>query len=178
MKWIPLTKGRRVLVDDEDYEELARYKWCFNAGSAVRGIRPRNEDGSRGKHKTVLMHRQILNLLDGNPTVQVDHINGDRLDNRKSNLRICNNLMNSFNRPATRKSTSGYKGVFLEKRRKIRPWIAEIRGGGVRKYVGAFDTAEEAALAYNQAAVEIHGEFARLNHLSPPTSTYNADVVL
>lgn len=153
MREIQLTKGKVALVDDEDYEELAQYKWCVtHYGYAVRSgwsIRP----GSM-----ILMHREIM----GNPVDrEIDHINGDKLDNRQSNLRIVTKRQNLFNKPVRSDSKLGVKGVRLRQRAKTAPKF-EARLAG--RNIGTFDTLIEAARAYDIQAKIVHGEYARLNN--------------
>lgn len=101
------------------------------------------------------MHRLILNLL-GNQ--QTDHINGNGLDNRRSNLRICNHADNMKNRKIAKNNRSGLKGIWYSA--KHRGWRAQIRSNGVRYHLGCFSNAEDAHEAYWQAAKKLHGEFA------------------
>ncbi len=89
----------------------------------------------------------------------VDHINGDKLDNRRANLRNCLRVQNTWNQGISRNNTSGYKGV----QRSGRRWVARIGIGNTRVHLGVFDSARDAATAYNQAAFKAWGRFARLN---------------
>lgn len=148
---IELTQGKFALVDAEDYERLSKYKWHCHHGYAVR-----NEKQPNGKRKTLPMHRQILET----PLPFVDHINLDRLDNRKSNLRGCSASENQANRGAVR---NGYKGVY--RIHKSNGWAAQIRVKGKLHYLGHHPSEEMAALAYNKAALQFFGPFARLNNL-------------
>src|SRR3990167_4081188 len=111
MKFIKLTQGKFVLVDDEDFEWLNQYKWyCQKALSNRFYAR-----GQAGKNKkTIFMHRFILNINDKR---RIDHMNGDSLDNRKSNLRICTQQQNLFNKKMYKNNKSGYKGVWFTKNR-------------------------------------------------------------
>lgn len=104
------------------------------------------------------MHRFIMDAPKGQ---QVDHINGNKLDNRKSNLRICSHSENLRNQRKPKDNKSGFKGVSWHKGAKR--WCAEIRSNGKRHHLGYFDTAEDAAKAYDIAATLIHGDYARLN---------------
>jgi len=154
MKFIQLTKNKHTLVDDEDFERLSQFKWFFACGYAGRWFR------TRGKTLRVHMHRFIINAPDN---MQVDHVNGDRLDNRKCNLRLCSHADNMRNKPKKKNNTSGYKGVYWHK--KDENWHARIGYGKASRslYLGSYSTAEQAAAAYNFAARCLHGEFARLN---------------
>jgi hypothetical protein len=95
--------------------------------------------------------------------MQVDHINGNTLDNRKENLRICTQNQNGKNRLLNKNNVSGYKGVTYKKANKL--WCAQIVVNYHKMYLGLFTTAEAAALAYNEAAKKYHGEFAKLNEV-------------
>jgi len=159
-KQIPLTRGQVALVDEADYDWLNQWKWCahydvqFDRWVAVRA--GRKEDDSH----LVYMHRQITAAKKGQ---QVDHINRDPLDNRRSNLRICSQSENQRNRATHKNNKSGYKGVrWVESMRK---WRVNIGKDGRHIHLGYYDNIIMAARAYNAAAVEHFGEFARLNEL-------------
>jgi len=104
------------------------------------------------------MHRLIGNPPKGSI---VDHINQNKLDNRRGNLRICGKSENAANSRLRRDNTSGYRGIFFERRR----WRAGIHFKGHFVVIGRYDTREEAALAYNIAAIGVYGEFASLNEV-------------
>jgi len=159
---ITLSSGNHVLVDDEDYEFLSQWKWKERGGTAVRNKHVGTVDWRSGKRKdtTILMHRLIMNAPAG---MDVDHINGNRLDNRKANLRICTHAQNRANSKTPTTNKSGYKGVSWCKRDNR--WIAFIRDNGRSKNLGRFDDIVEAAKAYNNAAKLIFGDYARLNEL-------------
>ncbi len=91
----------------------------------------------------------------------IDHINGDGLDNRKSNLRICKHGENQYNSKMPKNNTSGYKGVYWDKRRN--KWISQININGKHVYIGQFINAIDAANAYDKAAMQYHKEFAKPN---------------
>ena len=162
MKRISLTQGKYALVDDEDHARLSRHKW-----RALR-TRPnvwyvacyiRKKDGTR---TTSYMHRVILNVPIG---MQVDHVNGNRLDNRRANLRVCNNAANQQNQGLTNRNSSGYRGVSLRKDRITKPWHACIKVNKQTIYLGCYRTPKAAARAYDKAALKYHGEFARTNEM-------------
>ena len=149
-KAIELTQGYFTVVDYEDYDKMSKYLWNYNKGYARRWI---------GNGKSVLMHRELIDVPEG---MFVDHVNGNKLDNRKSNLRACTNKQNSVNsRPYRRKMASQYKGVTYNK--NSNKWYARIQNDGKRIFIGQYSTEKEAALAYNRKASEFFGEFAYLN---------------
>lgn len=145
---IHLDGGRSTLVDQEDYERLVEYSWRVHSkGYAVT---------SRG----ILMHRMLMIPEDGK---QIDHINGDKLDNRKANLRVCTNGQNHMNIKKYAGKTSKYKGVWWNKERG--KWQTDIKLDKKKRYVGRFEDENEAGLAYNAAAIALFGEFALLNEV-------------
>lgn len=145
---IPLTQGKVALVDDDDYEWLSQYKWCFEGRYAHRG--------HEGHH--VYMHRMIVNAPKG---MEVDHHDGNKLNNQRGNLRITTRGGNNANRPKRNNRTyhSQYKGVY--KNRKA--WRVSFGTNGKSTDLGSFATEIEAAKAYDAAARAHFGEFARLN---------------
>lgn len=168
MKYIELTKGYQAIVDDEDYEELSQYKWHYTGGYARRA-KYLGGGAANPKLDRVRMHRQIMNAPKG---VFVDHINGNTLDNRKSNLRLATESQNGANRGANNgKKSNPYKGVYrLTSPRAVKKWWALIvessTGVKKRRSLGVYATPEEAAQAYNEAALKYFGEFAYLNDIS------------
>ncbi|MFA5444853.1 MAG: HNH endonuclease [Bacteroidales bacterium] len=154
MKKIPLTQGRFTIVDDDDFVLVNQFKWCFNStGYAKRKF----------NKSIVLLHRFLLGLTSADK-VKVDHKNSDGLDNRRSNLRICNDSQNQMNRKISKRSKSGFKGVMWKKEK--RKWYAQIRVNGHYHFLGYFDDKTIAAESYNQAAIKYFGDFAQLNYLA------------
>lgn len=159
---IPLTKGQFAIVDDED-ADLAQLKWCAALGKTYANggqFTARRSVRINKKGYWMLMHRVILSRkmersLAANELV--DHINGDPLDNRRSNLRLATASQNLHNIGRSSANTSGYKGVSWDRRRK--KWRARIKKDGKEKHLGLFDTPEEAFEAYCKAGPEYHGEF-------------------
>jgi hypothetical protein len=155
VKEIPLNKGYVALVDDSDYEELSKRRWFVHGPSdnnyAV------TTTGTGGKH--VYMHRLLLPCDD--PGLQPDHINGNRLDNRRSNLRLATRSQNNINRGPGRNSTTGIKGVHFCRARKR--WRAAIKCNRKFHHIGYFSDPMLAAMAYDKAAREMFGEFAWTN---------------
>jgi hypothetical protein len=152
--------GKIALVDDEDFDQLNKHRWCCNgAGYACRGV-----NLGKGKVKPIFMHREIICTPQGMCT---DHVDGDKLNNQKSNLRICNQSQNSLNRNRQSTNTTGYKGVSIRKRNKYKKFRAHLSAYGKQYDVGLFHTAIEAAKAYDTKAREIFGEYARLNFPQP-----------
>ena len=158
MKRITLSKGKFALVDDEDFEYLNGQQWyAARSGNKYYALR-RDKNKALG-FQTSRMHREIMSP---EGRFVVDHINGNTLDNRKENLRVCTSSENKMNRRVCR-SASGFKCVHWHKTRKR--WQAYIRINKKRKCLGFFREKESAAIAYDKAAVKYYGEFAATNKM-------------
>lgn len=156
---IILTQGKVALVDDEDFEWLNQWKWCASRSrSKWYALRYVKMPGIKGTRFVVRMHRIILETP---KDIFIDHIDMNSLNNQRNNLRFATNAENRCNVQKQSTSTSGYKGVSFHKHRGL--WQARIMTKGKSIHLGYFDTAEEAATAYDEAAKKYHGEFARLN---------------
>ena len=148
---IPITQGRHVVIDEADYELVAPHKWYshksgknFYATTFICG-------------KNVYMHRLILGITDAN--LVADHIDGNGLNNTRSNLRQCTKTQNMHNAKGKSNSKTGLKGVCYHARDNL--FNARIRIDGKRKSLGYFKTAEDAHAAYCAAAAKYHGEFLK-----------------
>lgn len=139
-----------ILVDSEDRIIVESHGWCIDShGYAVATI----------KYKKTYLHRLIMKVID--TSVYVDHINRNKLDNRKSNLRLCSHRDNLNNRPANKNNTSGFKGLYWHKRNN--KWVVRITVEGKCISLGCYSDKIEAAKIYNAAAIKYFGEFAYLN---------------
>lgn len=161
MKKIFFKKEGFTIVDDEDFERLSKYTWFVNDGYVKRSVYIGMDEKGRSKTKTILLHREIMNVRSS--SVCVDHINMDKLDNRKENLRIANKSENGCNRGKNKNNTTGYKGVYFIKRKdyKTKKYEAYIVKNRKKIVIGRYKTAEEASFERNKFAKQIHGEFAR-----------------
>lgn len=155
MKEIILSTGEVALVDDDDYEKVIAYKWYRHPqGYAKTHI----QSTTKGVYPKLMMHHLIM------PTekeLMIDHINLNKLDNRKENLRMVTMSQNKANCPVRSNNKSGYKGVSYYKRRN--KYIAAIKVNYKKIFLGYFTDVVDAAKAYNEAAKKYFGEYAYLN---------------
>jgi hypothetical protein len=147
MKTIDLPQGKVALVSDEDYEELAQYSWRLSG----KGYAMTYSDGA-----ALTMHRLLLGAKKGE---EVDHINGDPLDNRRENLRKCTHAENMKNRKMHANNKLGVKGVYWDVQRTS--FRAQIKVDGRKIHLGLFDSVDDASKAYQKASKFYFGEFAR-----------------
>lgn len=162
LREISLTKGYVTLVDESDYDQLIKRKWyASESGSSEKNVYAvSNGVRADGSTFNLRMHRLLLDPPKG---LVVDHINGNTLDNRRANLRICTHRQNLSNTGPRRRGSSRYKGVCWN--RSIEKWTASICLHGVNQHLGHFANERDAAMAYNKAAVREHGSFGYLNPL-------------
>ena len=156
-KTISLTQGKFAIVDAADFEELSLWKWCARSIKhlwyACRSVRDND-----GKRKTVFLHRAIL---DAPGEMEVDHVNGNGLDNRRDNLRLATRTQNNHNRRIGTDNRSGFNGVSWSN--TYHKWRATIGINGKRLHVGYYDDPIKAAVGRDLAAIKHYGEFACLN---------------
>jgi len=153
--YIPLTQGQHAIVDAEDYERVSRCKWCLSrTGNQLYAQR-------RCRGKTIRMHQFIMSPPQG---MVVDHIDGNGLNNRRGNLRICTPQQNAWNHKPRKEpdASSQYIGVY-PCRRPPDKWYVKIQCGGEGTYLGPFDSEIEAARARDRKAIQLFGEYAGLN---------------
>lgn len=164
MNEIPLTQGKVALVDDVDYEELAKHKWCASASRSGRNeYYALRKEHINTRWQTLLMHRVVWTRHHGPipEGKEIDHINGDGLDNRKTNMRLCTHANNMANYRKKKAHSSHFKGVSWQK--DCHRWKAHIKKDGGKTYLGCYISEEDAARAYDTKAKELFGEFANLN---------------
>lgn len=147
---ITLTQGYHAEVDTDNLRFLSSHRWYASGRGGLLYAR-RKEKG-----KTVYMHREIMNAPDG---IQIDHINGNGLDNRRLNLRVCTTAQNQHNSTKRANTSSRFKGVDRDRKK----WRARICINGEKIWIGRYKSEFEAAEAYDKKAVEHFGEFANLN---------------
>lgn len=143
MREIPLTQGQVALVDDEDYKKLSKYKWFAIKYQVDNFYAARQTPGHNGK--LIRMHRQILDFIPAGH--EVDHFNGNSLDNRKENLRVVTHRQNMQNKHIN--TSSKYPGVYWDKHAE--KWHTQIRINGKRESLGYYESEEAAFVAYRDA---------------------------
>jgi len=155
MKKIKLTQGQYCLLDDIDFEWFNQWKW-YAKKQGIKWKVARNITNKIGKQDTVLLHRILMNCPSGK---EVDHIDGNPLNNQRKNLRLCTKKENRQNKGMSKNNKSGYKGVTL--RRNV--YEVYIRKNNKHLYIGSSKDKQEASRMYNKVAKEVFGEFAKLD---------------
>lgn len=152
MTEFPLPNGQFTLIDDDIYQQIKKYKWRISE----RGYVSRNEMKAGRKQKTIYLHKLVCPS-----TYKTDHRNGNKLDNQRNNLRACTQAQNIQGKSIQKNNRSGFKGVYAHS--KNGTWIAQINPQGKAVYLGTFHKPLHAAMAYDIAARDLYGEFAKLN---------------
>jgi hypothetical protein len=159
-----LSDGRETIVDKDIYPQLRKFEWHAMRHRDGDYYAVRKYTDEAGRRQSILMHREICGCAKGDGN-EVDHINKNKLDNRRSNLRKCSRAQNARNRDKQANNSSGYKGVTWDPVNEL--WISRVieRVNGKQKshFLGRFSCKHAAAEAYNKAAQVLHGEFVRLN---------------
>lgn len=154
-KLIPITKDKYCKVSPEDYERLSSMRWIYRRSGYAERWEYIND-----KKCLKRMHTWIIYPL---PGYEVDHINGDKLDNRRENLRACTHKQNCRNFPKFSTNKTGYKGVARNSKKYGGVYRAQIMVNYKQKFLGYYDNPDDAARAYDLAAIQYFGDFARLN---------------
>lgn len=154
LSYITLTKGYEAIIDTADIPLISSISW--HASISRESVYASGMHVIDGARRSISLHKTLLKPPKG---FQVDHINCNGLDNRRSNLRLARQSQNMWNQGPKRNSSSGLKGVSFNARQQ--KWKAQIKAHGVRKYLGMFDKPEDAYKAYCEASKDIHGEFSR-----------------
>jgi hypothetical protein len=164
MKNINLSNNIVAIVDDEDFETVNKFSWCLSShGYAIRRIYVEKIKG-KWKTKQFYLHREIIKDIPKGKVI--DHINNNRLDNRKANLRVCSIRENISRAGISKANTSGFKGVKYKTGPRIKRWQANIKVNGKAIYSKHFLTKEEAAKEYDKLAKLHLKEFAYQNYLN------------
>lgn len=167
---IPLRDEYETLIDDEDFNLVNQRKWYLHIDKTGPNLfYVLSSPGGQ----TMSMHRLIMGCAKGDGK-QIDHIDGNGLNNQKNNLRFCTGSQNCMNRTYAN-NTSQYKGVTWKKANQ--KWCAQIMMGGRKKHIGLYEKKEDAAKAYDQMAFQIFGKFARLNFDHEKTVECAQDIV-
>lgn len=155
--FLPLSQGKVAVVDFDDFEKVRGLKWhAFKNGGVFYAIRVVRENG---KQRKVLLHRVITGCP---PNLEVNHINGDGLDNRRENLQVCTVQQNAFaHRRKSKAASSKFRGVTWVNSRNH--WVANLTHCGKAFHLGYFDSEEDAARAYDTKARELFGVHASPN---------------
>jgi hypothetical protein len=150
MKTLPLTRGRVAIIDDADYEALSQFKWCYSGGDSGYAVRRVSKaEGGR----IVYLHRLIAKAQEGEV---VDHINRDKMDNTRANLRLVTAQHNVINRPIHKRNKTGIKGVYMSPFGK---YVVNMSLNNRTKYLGTFDTLDQAEACRAAACEKFYGVY-------------------
>jgi len=167
MERLALTQGYYALVDEQDYDRLVKFRWHVKKSRGfIYGVR---SVSVRGWFKTIPLHYDVLGLCYPMPGFTVDHINGNGLDNRRGNLRLCTPSQNHYNKPPRKGARSKYKGVIPVQRKHGYKYEANITVNKKRRHLGTYDNEYTAMSVYNSWAMRLHREFAYLNIWEGPS---------
>jgi hypothetical protein len=156
LAYVPLTKGLEAVIDASDVDLVEGFKWFARIKKGATSYAVRRATDSDGRNLDVYMHRVIAQT----PTeFDTDHVDGNGLNNRRSNLRYATKSQNMHNMRKRRDNTSGFKGVSWHK--SSEKWMARIRLNGEQHHIGSFTTLQAAHEAYSQVSSRMHGEYAR-----------------
>ena len=155
------TSGHQIEIDDDDFDLVKGFTWSVIKSPCTNYAISRDKGGRKVKKTHYYMHRVIMNAPKG---TEVDHVDGNGLNNHRNNLRICSRAQNQHNRQKTRRQTSSeYKGVSWNK--KDARWRAAIVLNSKQIHIGSFSTEHDAAIAYNNTAIRLFGGFAKINNV-------------
>jgi len=152
---IKLTRGKLALIDNEDFEYLNQWKWHWDGEYAARTIK------FNGITHKITMHRLILNNIPKGK--ESDHINRDKLDNRRNNLRIVSNAENQMNKNLQKNNRSGVRGICWYG--KYDKWQTRIGFGGKKMFLGYFSNIKDAIEIYNTTSKKLYGKFTYINQM-------------
>jgi hypothetical protein len=157
MKYIKLIRGQLSMVDDDMFDLLSKFNWYLKSSDGNFYAKMAIFDSEKKKNKFTYMHSLVVDAPKG---FVIDHKDGNGLNNQRDNLRVCTQSQNNFNKPATKRSKTGFKGVTILPNGRF---LAQITINKVHYYLGCFASAELASEAYFKKAKEAHGEFLNLN---------------
>lgn len=156
MASIPLSKGKTTILDDDDFMSIIGRAWHFCSGYARTTVV--DKESQTFRTKAIYLHRFLMGLSEDDPR-HIDHINGDRLDNRKENLRVCEPFQNSMNALASIKSKTGVRGVCFDRQRQ--KWVASLAVKGKKIWKKRFSSFDQAVAAREAEEIAVYGEYRR-----------------
>jgi len=160
---IPLSQGKFAIVGPRDYKYLMQWRWCYSKCRKDEGGYAVRHDKNHLKNRLIYMHCMVLERMGYKDFVHGDHINRDKLDNRRYNLRSATACQSAYNRGKQRNNTSGYIGVYWDK--QLKKWRARIMHDKKNKHIGLYDDVKDAARARDKVALKLRGKFTVLNEV-------------